>query len=224
MYKLQRIFGCALVLALAACHVHADVVTPTSVTPSSEFAAAANLINGSGLSGIGTVETQLHDNNENNMWQTFNLGTGTSIGEFADFTLSNNYDLSDALIWQYNGLNGFGIPEPDRELDEIELLVSPDLVTPFVSIGTFNLAAAQDPNVGGFNEPAQTLALAGATNVKRVRLVINSVQGGIDDGTAGLSEVRFVGTIVPEPSTLALLAVGFGVLSRRSRLRSLRIT
>ena len=160
------------------------------------------------------------------MWQSFNLGTGTSIGEWVEFDLQANYDLSEAIIWQYNGLNGFGLPEPDRELDEVEISVSSDLVSPVVSIGTINMAAAQDPNVGGFNEPAQVFPLgAGASNVRRVRLTINSVQGGVDDGTAGLSEVRFRGTLVPEPTSAAIFAVGcYAVVGRRRRLRSTRST
>lgn len=197
----------ALLLAVSA---QADVITPVSVTPSSEFAAAINLINGSGLDGVGPVEDQLHNNDENSMWQSFSFVS--SIGESVTFELDANYDLSDAIIWQYNGLNGFGLPEPDRELDEIELAVSPDLVSGFTSIGTFNLAAAQDQTAGGFNEPAQEFALAGASNVRRVMLTINSVQGGMDDGTAGLSEVRFRGTLVPEPATLGLLALGVSSL------------
>ena len=87
------------------------------------------------------------------------------------------------------------------------------------------MAPAQDPNVGGFNEPAQVFALSGASNVRRVRLTINSVQGGVDDGTAGLSEVRFRGTFIPEPSTVALLAVGcYAVVSRRRRFNATRRT
>lgn len=210
--------GCMLLLALLAAQTQAAIITPTSVTASSEFAAAGNLINGSGLSGVGAVETQLHDNNENNMWQTF---AASAVGETAIFTLDQNYDLSSALLWQYNGLNGFGLEELDRELDEISLAVDDNLVGPFTSIGNLNLAPALDQTAVGFNEPAQVFALAGASNVRRVQLTIVSVQGGVDDGTAGLSEVRFAGTVtVPEPTTFALAAVGLlsvPWLTRRKR-------
>jgi len=209
--------GCTLLLALLAAQTQAAIITPTTVTASTEFAAAANMINGSGLSGVGAVETQLHDNNENNMWQSF---AGTSVGETATFVLDQNYDLSNAHIWQYNGLNGFGLPEPDREIDEFELEVSSSLAGAFTSLGTFNLNPALDQTAAGFNEPAQVFATA-ALNVRRVRLTINSVQGGVSDGTAGLSEVRFEGSVaIPEPATLALAAVGlFSLpwLTRRKR-------
>jgi len=201
--------GCALLLALLAAQTQAAIITPTAVTASSEFAPANNLINGSGLSGVGAIETQLHDNNENNMWQSF---ATPSIGETAIFTLDQTYNLSNAFIWQYNGLNGFGSAEPDRELDEFELAFSPDLSAPFVDAATYNLAPALDPLAGGFeggvfNEPAQVFGLT-ANLVRRVRLTINSVQGGVDDGTAGLSEVRFEGIVAPEPTTFVLAAVG----------------
>jgi hypothetical protein len=64
VFKLLTV--CALVLVLTAVQANAGIITPVSVTPSSEFAAATNLINGSGLNILGR-----HDNNENNMWQTF---------------------------------------------------------------------------------------------------------------------------------------------------------
>ena len=198
---------CAMLSTILASSSLGDIVTPVAVVPSSEFVTAVNMINGSGLSGVGPVEDQLHNNDENAMWQTFNLDTGTSIGETAEFILDNNYDLSSAIIWQYNGLNGFGLPELDREIDEFELSVSPDLVSGFTSLGTFNLAPAMDQMASGFNEPAQTFVLSGADNVRRVLLTIRSVQGGVDDGTAGLSEVRFDGTLVPEPAACLLLTL-----------------
>ncbi len=212
-------------IALAGCFLLAivsttrgDIVTPVSVVASSEFAAANNIINGSGLQGAGPVQGRLHDNNENNMWQTFNLATGTSVGESAVFTLDQNYDLSSAVIWQYNGLNGFGTPELDREVDGFELAVSSDLASPFLPLGMFHLAPAQNQVAGPpAGEPAQIFGLAGANNVRRVQLTIRSVQGGVSDGSAGLSEVRFDGHIVPEPTAIALFGFGVGCLALWNR-------
>lgn len=211
MIKTIGLFSVAVLVACVT-SAPAALITPTAVTASSQFTSPDRMIDGSGLDEFG-----LHDNNENNMWQTFNLDTETSIGETAEFILDQNYDLSEAVIWQYNGLNGFGLPELDRELDEIELSVSSGLTGDFTSIGTFNMAPAFDQlsNVG---EPAQLFALTGATNVRRVLLTINSVQGGVDDGTAGLSEVRFNG-VVPEPNTFIGLILGVGVLISSTRRR-----
>ena len=213
----------AILLMIAAAPVWGEIVTPVSVSVTSEFAAGVNLINGSGLSGDGPVETQLHDNVENNMWQSF---SGTPIGETATFELDANYDLSSALVWQYNGPDGNGNPRPDREVDEFEVFVSPDLVSPFTSIGTFNLAAAADQTVGPpGGEAAQTFSLSGASDVRRVQLTINSIHivdpiVGVNQGDlGGFSEVRFEGSIVPEPMTFSMFGLGLltaiGFIRRR---------
>ncbi|MEM8679218.1 MAG: hypothetical protein AAGF97_07705 [Planctomycetota bacterium] len=206
MKKTISALGATLLLCLAS-QASASLITPVSVSASSEFAPAINLINGSGLDTFG-----LHDNNENNMWQTFNLNSGTSIGETVEFVLDQNYDLSEAVIWQYNGLNGFGLPEPDRELDEVAIAVSSSLGGAFNPIGTINLAPAFD-QTSSAGEPAQLFDISGANNVRRVQFTINSVQGGIDDGTAGLSEVRFNGTpTIPEPNPAAGLLLGLAAV------------
>ena len=54
----------------------------------------------------------------------------------------------------------------------------------------------------------QSLGLA-ADNVRLVQFEITSVYEGSNDlHLAGLDQVRFVGTTVPEPSTMALLVSG----------------
>jgi hypothetical protein len=208
--------GSLALLLFSLSQTQGDVVTPVAEEHSSEFAPALNLINGSGLSGIGNVPDQLHDNIELNMWQTF---ATTSVGENVTFELDQNYDLSSAYIWQYNGPDGFGTPTPFREVNEFELAVSSDLLGGFSSIGTFSLAPSQDQTVNDFNEPAQTFALTGADNVRRVQLTILSVQQPPDDGFAGLSEVRFEGTVVPEPASVLALLMGIAMLGSYFRWR-----
>ena len=155
-------------LAIAT-QANGAIITPSAVTASSQFAPASNLINGSGLDSFG-----LHDNDENNMWQSFNLTSGTSIGETVIFELDQNYNLSDAIVWQYNGPNGFGLVELDRELDEVAVGVSSGLAGAFTPIGTFNMNPAVD-QTSATGEPAQIFALAGATRPKGTSLVNSSI-------------------------------------------------
>lgn len=218
MSRMRSLTGCAIVLALFATQARADLVTPMTVTASSQFAAPENMINGSGLDGVGPVPGQLHNNDENGMWQTF---SASPIGESAEFTLDGVYDLSDAYIWQYNGPSGgpMGLPEPDREVGSLDIAISPNLVDPFVSIGTLTLAAAQDQTIVAFNEPSQTFALGSGNIAQRVRLTILSSQIPGGDTIHGLSEVRFEGTLVPEPTSIALGALGLLALANGRRRR-----
>jgi len=176
----------------------AAIIAPESATASSSFAIPASaLIDGGGLDGIGPVEDQRHFNDENQMWLA---GTGSQAqDEFLDFTLDQNYDLSSAILWQYNvGFDAFGNNNSLRGIDEFEVLTSPDLASPFSSVGTFNLAIATDP-LDPSGEPSQTFALVGATNVRRVRIDINSALGGATQEFVGLSEIRFDGVALPPP-------------------------
>jgi hypothetical protein len=185
-----------------------DIVTPVSAIATSSFAIPPSaLIDGSGLNGVGPIQNQRHSNNENAMWIA---GIGSQAqNEALEFTLDLNYNLSSAIIWQYNGVNGFGQPTPERGIDEFTILVSPDLASPFVPIGTFNLNAPVDP-LDPAGELAQVRAMANATNVRRVKFDINSAHGGPAQEFVGLSEVRFEGTALPPPATRTWNVDSFG--------------
>ena len=207
---IRSLLGCSLVLALTASQLQGAIITPTSAVASSQFAAAVNTINGSGLDGIGPVASQLHSNDENHLWQSF---SSPSSGNSIEFTLDQVYDLSDAHIWQYSGLVA-GPPSFRamwREVEDLDISISPDLVSPYASLGTKTLNAASNPEgspLPSFTEPAQSFALAGANLARRVKItILTTYDAANDDGFAGLSEVRFEGTAIPEPTTLALGAM-----------------
>lgn len=257
--RVSKVFLCGLLaLVYSAGQARADLVTPVSVTPSTEFAAAVNLINGSGLDGVGPVADQLHDNDEDFMWQSwggFGEASGTSIGANVTFELDQVYDLSGAHIWQYNGAIDQDLNDPNnalvtvlsRQVNDFDISISPDLVSPFVSLGTNSLAPALDPLAGPvtgppggtYNEPAQTFGLGAGNLARRVKITIlsiydpngtqvlndpNGVPVPLPDGFSGLSEVRFEGTVIPEPATLGLAALSAlslpWLVRRRRRNRS----
>ena len=128
-----------LFLSLATAQVQAELVTPTGATATTELFAATRLIDGSGLDGNGDIFNQRHDNNVLNMWLS-DFGSSAEQEEI-EFELDGTFDLSAAIIWQHNGVDGGGNPTPDRDLSEFEIFVSPDLVSPFFSLGDFALKA-----------------------------------------------------------------------------------
>lgn len=197
MIKLTTLLCAGFVFWLSSAAAHADLVTPVSATATTSFAIPPSaMIDGSGLSGMGNepppVPTQTHDTVEDNMWIA--ALSSAAQDQSLEFTLDFNYDLSSAIIWNYNGVDGFGTDNSGRGIDEFDMLVSPDLTSPFVSVGTFSLAKADPlftPELA-----AETFALTGATNVRRVKFDIISAHDGVD-ALVGLSEVRFDGTVLP---------------------------
>ncbi len=189
----------------------ANIITPTDVFSTSLDAPAQvpdNLINGSGLSGIGPVETQTHDNNFQalTMWHVGpddgGLGGPTGSPPVVDdqaliFDLGGTFSLLGTYIWNHNQS-----ALTSRGVDEFEILVSGDsnpLTATFGSVGTFNLLEA-----GGGAELAQLINF-NASGVRLVKFNINSTQSGLVNDYVGLSEVRFV---IPEPSSLVLACLG----------------
>jgi len=108
--------------------------------------------------------------------------------QILEFEFDGAYDLTNAHIWQDNT----DIFAPDRSLDEFVIFVSPDRTgDTFTEISTNNLTAAD----GDSEIPAQVISLE-ASSVRRVRFQINSNHNPLAEFYAGLSEVRFEGTLV----------------------------
>jgi len=161
---------------------------------------------------------------DSTMWLSDGVGFGGDPGNDGDpeivFDLGGLYVVPELQIWNYNEIAGF----LNRGVDELEILGSTD-GTSFVSLGTFNLAIA--PGAGNVDF-SQTLSLPGV-NLQYLKFDILSnhngvtypTAGGVDNAFVGLSEVRFFGTMVPEPSTLAiwslLAGVGLGAARRRRK-------
>ncbi len=202
-----------------------ELITPSGITGTSQFGLGIvtdNLINGSGLDGEGAVEDQLHTNDNATMWFSGCEDAGLPGGtppecptgfevapvdeQVVEFEFDGSYDLSSALVWQYNERSGIG-PLPGRGVRTFEMLASPNLTDDFVSLGTYELAVASPAaELGVFSEPAQKIGICGpeSTGVQRVRFRILEAHSGEAMDYVGLSEVRFQGTpLIPSVGQLA---------------------
>jgi hypothetical protein len=209
---MTRRVALAGLLALAAT-THARAGFITGVTASTNMGSAsgsdiAHIVDGSGLSSLSLTATHAAGMIASNDWVS---ATGTPTGQVT-FDLHGSYMLVGMSVWNFNGLNLFGV-------QGVSVSTSTDGMT-FTSLAggptTFAegaLAASEAPQQFTFSVTAAF-----------VRFDITSNYGL--PGNTGLSEVAFDGTLVPTavpaPPTLLLGLVGVGVtgvarLRRRGR-------
>lgn len=211
----KRILIGAAVL-LTAGIVQAAIIQPVAIDDhSSEFNAsqAAELtIDGSGFIDDPVTATSLSATGgpDDLHWLT----RGVVENQFITFDLGAEYDLTATYVWNYAfpGNNRW-----QRGVKQFDVVAAGSDKVFDTTAGTDLILAA-----GGeaATEAAQTLAIT-ASAVRYVRFEIDSNQLDETSQTgkyAGLSEVRFEGTVVPEPATLGLVAVfGGAVLFIRRR-------
>lgn len=173
--------------------------------------APANTVNGSGL----TAATGMHDVTETDMWMTVGnngwnwSGVGprqpdTLPGAYIIYDLGSLYNLTDIHVWNWNAHDddvGYGVKG---------VLISASATTTFGTGAAYTFAKAS----GAANYMGADYAFS-ASGVRYVKFEIQSnysadhpaIPSEIID-LAGLAEVRFQGTTIPEPSTLAIMAGG----------------
>ena len=144
-----------------------------------------------------------------------NIGFGVPGGDplpaTITYDLEGNYDLSSMTIWNYNEIN-----LTSRGANNVEVLVASSVGGTFTSLGNFTFSEAVGDSITPYGED-HALSAAAANNTRLIRFNITTNHGG-DNEFAGLSEVRFDGIAIPEPSAAALLGLaGFGLLLRRRR-------
>ena len=218
-----------LVLAVSGL-ANATVITGVTIEDvSSELTASFNrpatmTIDGSGGVALSSL-TGTHDNlPDAGMW----LSSGTCCGNVNDphvtakdgqlahivWDLGAIYDVSRFNLWNYNERNGLFT---ERGANSVGITTSiADNLSGFSNsagslLGNFNFAEAT-----GLNSYTGEMVNSAFTG-RYVRFDIFTNHGG-DNNFAGLSEIRFDGTlaVVPEPSTLAIFALGLmGLASRR---------
>ncbi len=197
----QYAWGESVGLSLPGSAVPGGVVTPDSVVTTSYYSsdtANENMIDGSGLSGAGAVETQVHDAHAGGsgftMWHAGSVDgglggpTGTPppvAGQAVVFDLGERVWLDGVYIWNHNQAGATG-----RGVNEFEILVSggtDPLTATFTSVGSFSLAQA----CGCATEPAQLVSFAAEVSARLVKFDIETAHSGQANDYVGLSEVRF---------------------------------
>jgi hypothetical protein len=214
--------------------VEAAVVVPSAVVASSQYdfgpgidtRGALSTIDGSGLSGSGSILTQKHNGladvvtGAGHMWLSNNVVTPTIT-----FDLGSSQTIERLYIWNYaeDSGNGGGADETDRGVATFRLLADNSATPTTVIGGTLSLAKAVRVPGGTynslgynelFNEGVQTITLGAPVTARYFTFDVLTNHG--DSGFSGLSEVRF--DTVPEVSSISILGTGLiGLMVRRRR-------
>jgi len=209
--KIFASFSCTLAFLALASAAHAATIIGVSINDvSTELSSreAVNVLNGTGYAA-GVQAT--HTTSTSDMWLsqgTYQGGTDT-IGaypnSFIEFDLGDNYDLSSFTQWNYNENN-----LSNRGANAVTISVATSLAGTFTSLGSFNFSQAPDDDTTAFGQDIDLSSFTAADNVRAIRFDVTSNHGGNFE-FVGLSEVRFDGAVVPEPSSFALLAGCFGL-------------
>ena len=140
-------------------------------------------------------------------------GDGLNVNqEWIEFDLGQEFDLTTAYIWNFTRNSVGGDVNRSVKQYDIQVADSSKVYATVVTDATLNIST------GTGTEPSQLQALV-QSNVRWVRFNMDLTyenKGG-QDWQGGLSEVRFEGTAVPEPSTTALLGLGGLALILRRR-------
>jgi hypothetical protein len=195
----------------------AATVTGVSINQvSSTFSAARsanNIINGAGF----TEATGYHSSagGDNISW-TSASSTANPLPHFITIDLGSNYDLASVKIWNWNTSSSLSAGSKD-----INLSVASSVGGGFTSLGSFVLTIGPGANNVDFGQVIDLSGFATADDARLVRIDVKSNHGWVNasfPGLAGLSEIRFDGAAVPEPSVLATFGLGACVfLGRRRR-------
>lgn len=218
-------------LTLGSAHA-AVLVTPTSIAyttapnqeaPGLSLDNEANLINGNGLSttpDITNYTTVTHasaaTSGVGNAWATIDPGPGAGdfyteggIDPVFEIGLDQAYTLTDFVYWGYHfgAANGNEGREFFLEFSTDGGLTYPSSTTVSTPLNTLAVSNSL------------TLPLGGSFNADAVRMTITDNHFGGPPGgdRVGMGEIRFVGDVIPEPSTTLLGGLAMLGLLRRRR-------
>jgi hypothetical protein len=239
---LGRVLAIAIFCVLPARWAPAQVlIDPTVSSFSSEMTEyqnivnlhreASNVVNGSGLTAgpstiLGASDSTAGTVSDTNEWWTVGNTTGATPGspDYAPsitFNLGSVYNLTTLRIWNVNQNDAETGNNPAPQLGAQSVAVYAGLTLNSLSLvgtetfseGTGSPLLPQDISV---NIPdVQFVEYRILTNWDGAVFggTAGTSSGGNDGrGLVGLSEVRFEGDVVPEPSTWAMLLAGLVVL------------
>ncbi|MEO9851145.1 MAG: cadherin domain-containing protein [Reichenbachiella sp.] len=165
-------------------------IVPVGATASSQFNAAypptqtigsSNLnAAGAGTGGLTRLRRHAAVPNGAGMWLSANDGLPITLTYDMG---AQGADMDGAYFWNYNQ-NNFSTFTPGINAFTMEY-ASVDDPTNFISIGDYNLAAADGVNPVA----AQLVSFSSLGDVRYIKITINSNHGG--GGFAGLSKIRF---------------------------------
>ena len=142
------------------------------------------------------------------------------------FSLNGSYTLSGMHYWNFNADNSASHPSggdketPDDGIQTVDVAVADNVFGPYTTIGTYTLNRA--PNLDTYTGETVNFGQAVEAQFVRFHVGTNFATPGPDaSGYFGLAELRFTGTLAPEPaSSMSLIFLGAGVLLRRRRART----
>ena len=201
-----------LVMVCMACAFicEAELLTPMDASASSyalEVTHPTKLINNSGLSlPVSTNSTHFFRGDE--LFWVSGAGIKDTTGWLA-FDLGETKRIESAVIWQYNE-EYF----ENRGVKDFDVLVSSDnvnwstiLSNQYLDRPPMNQRMLQEVQIFDFGTP---------TNARYVKIDILSNHG--HSSYTGLSEVKFIGTAIPEPTSAILIMLTGGLLWFKTRV------
>ena len=215
------------VLGLISTAAQGAIITGvTIVDVSSELVSgfdrgAIRVLDGSGFDeALGTHNVIPDGTAGGGMWLnngTFaNPNDPNAPGAVITFDMGSNFTLNSLTVWNYNEFLTGRADLLNRGANEVEILVASSEGGTFASLGNFNFTIAPGVDNVDFGQDIDLSGLGAAADARLVRFNITSSHGG-DNNFVGLSEVRFDGAAVPEPSAAMLALIGLAGCLRRRR-------
>lgn len=204
--------------------VSIDSVSSELIVDGSFDRGAANILGVNGFDELTGFHTNVPDSGGGAgpspaaMWLTRGVFSAPNdpLPAAVTLNLGANYDLNSFKVWNYN--ESFAAPSLVlRGANSVDISVASSIGGSFTSLGNFTFAVAPGTTDADFGQVIDLSAFPAADNTLLVRFDILTNHGG-DNEFAGLSKVRFDGTVVPEPASIGFLTVALtGFVLRRRR-------